>query len=106
MATADAVRKHVERAAKGGFENGMDPFLAIVNESGTVLLYVSYIGGGSYLSTDLTWTSPGRLMIYGSTNSRSLPLSDVGSRCFLTRTDTSPSSPKPACAECPGRVSP
>ena len=54
----------------------MDLFLAKVNESGTALLYLSYIGGGSYLSTDLTWTRPGRLMIYGSTNTRSLPLSD------------------------------
>ena len=75
-ATADAVRKTVELADKGGFENGMDLFLAKMNESGTALFYLSYIGGGSYLSTDLNWTRPGRLMIHGSTNSRSLPRSD------------------------------
>lgn len=75
-ATANAIRKKVELAEKGGFENGMDLFLAKVNDSGTALLYLSYIGGGSYLSSDLIWTRPGRLMIYGSTNTKSLPLSD------------------------------
>ena len=75
-ATADAIRKKVELAEKGGFENGMDLFLAKVSDSGTALLYLSYIGGGSYLSSDLNWTRPDRLMIYGSTNTKSLPRSD------------------------------
>jgi hypothetical protein len=47
-----------------------------VNDSRTALPYLSYIGGGSFVSSDLNGTRPGRLMIYGSTNSRSLPLSD------------------------------
>jgi hypothetical protein len=75
-ATESALRNKVELAEKGGFENGMDLFLAKVNDTGTALLYLSYIGGRSYISSDLNWTRPGRLMIYGSANTRSLPLSD------------------------------
>ncbi len=75
-ATDHAIRKKVELAEKGGFENGMDLYLAKVNDSGTALLYLSDIGGGSLLSSELTWTRPGRLMINGSSNTRSLPLSD------------------------------
>ena len=74
--TDDAIRKKVELAEKGGFENGMDLFLAKVNERGTALSYLSYIGGRSFISSDLSWTRPGRLMMCGSTNTRSLPLSD------------------------------
>ena len=73
--TDDAIRKKVELAEKGGFENGIDLFLAKVNDTGTAVLYLSYIGGGSYTSSELNWTRPGRLMIHGSTNTRSLPLS-------------------------------
>ncbi|MBI5440806.1 MAG: hypothetical protein HY900_06305 [Deltaproteobacteria bacterium] len=74
-ATPDAVRQKVELAEKGGFENGIDLFLAKVNEKGTAFSYLSYIGGRSFISTDLSWTRPGKLMICGSTNSKSLPLS-------------------------------
>lgn len=76
-ATDGAIRKKVELAEKGGFENGIDLFLAKVNGSGTTLLYMSYIGGGSDMSSDLSLTRSGRLMICGSTNTRSLPLSDT-----------------------------
>lgn len=75
-ATGDAIRKKVELAEKGGFENGIDLFLAKVNETATALPYLSYIGGRSFVSTELTWTAPDKLLICGSTNTRSLPLSD------------------------------
>ena len=75
-ATDAAMRKKVELAEKGGFENGIDLFVAKVNDKGTALLYLSYLGGGSYMSSDLSWTRPGRLMVSGSTNSKSFPFSD------------------------------
>ncbi len=42
----------------------------------TNTFYVSYIGGRSFMSSDLSWTSPGKVMVYGSTSAKRLPLSD------------------------------
>ena len=75
-ATENAIRKKVDLAEKGGFANGIDLFLAKVNGNGTALSYLSYIGGRSFMSSDLSWTSPGKVMMYGSTCTKSLPLSD------------------------------
>lgn len=74
--TENAIRKKVDLAEKGGFANGIDLFLAKVDGNGTTLSYLSYIGGRSFMSSDLTWTRPGKVMVYGSTSTRSLPLSD------------------------------
>jgi hypothetical protein len=75
--TDNAIRKNLIKPKAGGFENGIDHFLAKINETGTKILYVSYLGDGGYASAKIKWASPNRLMVSGSTDSASFPITDT-----------------------------
>jgi hypothetical protein len=74
--TDNAIRKNLIRPKVGGFENGIDHFLAKINETGTKIQYLSYWGDGGYMSSNIQWASPNRVMISGSTNSDNFPVTD------------------------------
>jgi len=74
--TKNAIRKNIIKPKKGGYENGIDHFLAKINETGTRLLYLSYFGAGGHMGSTLSWADPNRLVVCGSTNENGFPVSD------------------------------
>jgi hypothetical protein len=74
--TSNAIRKNLILAKTGGYENGIDHFIAKVNETGTKLLYLSYFGAGGHMGYTLSWVDPNRLVVCGSTNEGGFPVSD------------------------------
>ena len=90
--TDNAIRKKMIMPKVGGFEDGIDHFVAKVNETGTKILYLSYLGGGGHTGSTISWTSPNRLMVCGSTKEEGFPITDnaVGKKykgerdCFIS----------------------
>jgi len=90
--TANAMRKNMIKPIVRGYEGGIDHFLAKINESGTNLLYLSYFAGGGNMGSNLTWTSPNRLLMTGSVQEVGFPVTDnaigkksAGERdCFIS----------------------
>jgi len=74
--TVNALRKNLIRPKVGGFENGIDHFLAKINETGNKILYLSYLGDGGCMGSNITWASPNRLMVSGSTNAENFPVTE------------------------------
>jgi hypothetical protein len=74
--TANAHRKNMIKPKVRGYEGGGDHFLAKINESGTKILYLSYFAAGGNLASNLSWTSPNRLLMTGSVNEEGLPVTD------------------------------
>lgn len=74
--TSNAIRKNLILSKVGGHENGIDHFIAKVNETGTKLLYLSYLGAGGHMGSTLSWVDPNRLVVCGSTNEGGFPVSD------------------------------
>lgn len=74
--TGNAIRKHLSKPDVESYENGMDHFVAKINESGTKLLYSSYFADGGWGGTNITWASPNRLVVSGSTRARNFPVTD------------------------------
>ncbi|OFX87169.1 MAG: hypothetical protein A2W99_07480 [Bacteroidetes bacterium GWF2_33_16] len=74
--TANAIRKNMIRPVVAAGEAGIDHFLAKINENGTKILYLSYYAAGGHMGTELTWTSPNRLMITGSVNEEGFPVTE------------------------------
>ncbi len=74
--TDNAIRKNLIRPKVGGFENGLDHFLAKINPTGTKVLYLSYLGDGGYASASITWAAPNRLLVSGSTNAENFPVTE------------------------------
>jgi hypothetical protein len=74
--TANAVRKNMIRPVVSAGEAGIDHFLAKINSSGTKILYFSYFAAGGEMGSNLTWTSPNRLMITGSVNEEGFPVTE------------------------------
>jgi len=72
--SGNAMRKNVIRPGKGGFENGLDHFLAKIEGAGSKVLYLSYLAEGGYVSSNVVWAAPNRLLVSGSTNSASFPV--------------------------------
>lgn len=91
-ASANAIRKKLILAKTGGYENGIDHFVAKINETGTKILYLSYLGSGGHMGASLSWLDPNRLVVCGSTNEDGFPVSDKALRkirrgerdCFVT----------------------
>jgi hypothetical protein len=74
--TGNALRKNIINPKVGGFANGIDHFLAKINETGTKILYLSYLGDGGCMGANITWASPNRLLVSGSTNSDNFPVTE------------------------------
>jgi hypothetical protein len=74
--TANALRKNLINPKAGGFANGIDHFLAKINETGSKILYLSYLGDGGCMGSNITWASPNRLLVSGSTNSEIFPVTE------------------------------
>ena len=74
--TGNALRKTIINPKVGGFANGIDHFLAKINETGTRILYLSYLGDGGCMGANITWASPNRLLVSGSTNSDNFPVTE------------------------------
>jgi hypothetical protein len=60
-------------AIRKNFGSGNDHFLAKVNETGTTLLYLSYLAARGDVSIALSWTAPNRLVVGGSTTEDGFP---------------------------------
>jgi hypothetical protein len=54
----------------------IDHFIAKINDSGSKILYLSYFAAEGYMSSNLKWTKPNRLIVCGSTNEESFPVTD------------------------------
>ncbi len=65
--TNAAIRKEIIMPKVGGFEDGIDHFIAKINETGTEILYLSYIGAGGHMGSNVSWSRPNRLVVSGST---------------------------------------
>ena len=74
--TDNAIRKNYIKATVGGFEDGIDHFVAKINETGTIILYLSYIGGGGHMGSEIDWMSPNRLMVCSSTKEEGFPVTE------------------------------
>lgn len=74
--TGNAIRKNLIKPKARGFEGGIDHFLAKINETGTKILYLTYLGDGGCMESKITWAGPNRLMVSGSTQAESFPATD------------------------------
>ena len=75
--TSDAIRKEMIMPTVGGFEDGIDHFITKINETGTKILYLSYIGSGGHMGSCVSWSKPNKLVVSGSTkNEGPSPLTD------------------------------
>ena len=74
--TDDAVRKNLITPIARGFKGGIDHFVAKINGNGTEVLYLSYLGAGGHMGSTLSWSSPNRLLVCGSTNNEGFPITD------------------------------
>jgi Beta-propeller repeat len=72
----DALRKHLITPITPRFKGGIDHFVAKINKKGTELQYLSYLGAGGHMGTTLSWASPNRLVVCGSTNEKGFPITD------------------------------
>jgi Domain of unknown function (DUF3471) len=71
--TNDAIRKEIikpENRAR------IDHFIAKINESDNKISYLSYFAADGYMSINLKWTKPNRLIVSGSTENESFPVTD------------------------------
>lgn len=74
--TDDALRRHLKTPIVPRFKGGIDHFVAKINEKGTEVQYLSYLGAGGHMGSTLSWASPNRLVVAGSTNEKGFPLTD------------------------------
>ncbi|TFG79931.1 MAG: hypothetical protein E4H23_04305 [Chrysiogenales bacterium] len=74
--TKNAIRKNMIKPKVGGYEDGIDHFIAKVNETGTKLLYLSYFGAGGHMGSTLSWAAPNRLVVCGSTKEDGFPITE------------------------------
>lgn len=74
--TDNAIRKEMIMPKVGGFEDGIDHFVAKVNKTGTELLYLSYLGGGGHMGSTISWASPNNLVVCGSTKEEGFPVTE------------------------------
>jgi len=72
--TADAIRATRIMPTVGGFEDGIDHFVAKINPTGTRVSYLSYLGGGGHMGSTISWSSPNRLLVCGSTKEEGFPI--------------------------------
>jgi hypothetical protein len=90
--TDNAVRKTIIMPQVGGFADGIDHFVAKINATGTELLYLSYLGAGGHMPSTISWASPNRLLVCGSTKEEGFPITETafskeikGDRdCYIT----------------------
>ncbi len=90
--TDDAIRKEIVRPTVGGFEDGIDHFVAKINETGTEVLYFSFIAAGGHMGSSICWSAPNKLMVSGSSKEEGFPTtenaicrSNIGERdCFVS----------------------
>ena len=75
-ATDDAIRKNLTTPITPRFKGGIDHFVAKINDKGTELLYLSYLGSGGHMRSTLSWASPNRLLVCGSTNNENHPITE------------------------------
>lgn len=69
----NAVRKEIikpENRAR------IDHFIAKINETGSKISYLSYFAADGYMSSNLKWTKPNRLIVCGSTAEEGFPVTD------------------------------
>jgi hypothetical protein len=74
--TDNAVRKTIIMPQVGGYADGIDHFVAKINATGSEILYLSYLGAGGHMSTTLSWSSPNRLLVCGSTKEEGFPITE------------------------------
>jgi len=75
-ATDDALRRNLKTPIVPRFKGGIDHFVAKINKNGTQLQYLSYLGAGGHMGSTLSWASPNRLVVCGSTNETGFPITD------------------------------
>jgi Domain of unknown function (DUF3471) len=71
--TDNAIRKEIilpENRAR------IDHFIAKINETGSKISYLSYFAADGYMSSNLKWTKPNRLIVCGSTEEEGFPVTD------------------------------
>ncbi|MBU8892154.1 MAG: DUF3471 domain-containing protein [Bacteroidales bacterium] len=54
----------------------MDHFIAKIDETGNKISYLSYFAADGYMSSNLKWTKPNRLIVSGSTKEEGFPVTD------------------------------
>jgi len=72
----DALRRELIRPRVGGFEDGIDHFVAKIDGSGRKLLYLTYLGAGGHMGSTIAWAPPDRLAVCGSTKEDGFPVTD------------------------------
>ncbi|MFC1898672.1 DUF3471 domain-containing protein, partial [Candidatus Cloacimonadota bacterium] len=71
--TENAVRKEIivpENSTR------IDHFIAKINGTDNEISYLSYLAADGYMSSNLKWTKPSRLIVCGSTEEKGFPITD------------------------------
>jgi len=71
--TDNAFRKEIILPKVGG---RVDHFIAKINETGSKISYLSYFAADGYMSSNLRWTQPNRLIVCGSTEEEGFPVTE------------------------------
>jgi hypothetical protein len=75
--TSNAFRNNLEEASEQPtFTQGLDHYIAKLNEDATEILFCSYFAGNSHVESSLQWASPNRLIMTGSVNKENFPISE------------------------------